>query len=87
MELQIWARLATTPKDFVLYGGGAALALRLGRIRCPAQFRQTMAWSASAVSLNQIATPDMAEGNQALAYFDDLPEPFPAAMKLISLLQ
>ncbi len=180
-QRQIWARLATTPKDFVLYGG-TALALRLGhresvdfdffssRLFQPVELIRSIAYLAGAritqeeantlscavpaddgvvsvsffaVSLNQVATPDVAEGNgiavaslrdifgmkcatipqrnevkdyrdihalifqariglaegiaaaaaiygrqynpvltlQALAYFDDLPEPFPAGMK------
>lgn len=137
-QRQIWTRLATTPKDFVLYGG-TALALRLGhresvdfdffssRLFQPIELIRSIPYLAGAeitqeeantlscavpaddgvvsvsffaVSLNQVETPDVAEGNgiaaaaaiygrqynpvltlQALAYFDDLPEPFPAAMK------
>ena len=180
-QLQIWTRLATTPKDFVLYGG-TALALRLGhresvdfdffssRLFQPLELIRSIPYLAGAeitqeeantlscavpaddgvvsisffaVSLNQVTTPDLAEGNgiavaslrdifgmkcatipqrnevkdyrdihaliyrariglaegiaaaaaiygrqynpvltlQALAYFDDLPDPLPAAMK------
>jgi hypothetical protein len=180
-QRQVWTRLVTTPKDFVLYGG-TALALRLGHRESvdfdffsscsfqPGELVRSIPYLAGAqitqqdpntlscavpvdegfvnisffaVSLNQIETPDLAEDNeiavaslrdifgmkcatipqrnevkdyrdihallfharikladgiaaaaaiygqqynplltlQALAYFDDLPEPLPASMK------
>lgn len=116
-QRQIWTQLATTPKDFVLYGG-TALALRLGHresvdfdLIAVASLRDIFGMKCATIpqrseikdyrdihALIFQARIGLAEGIaaaaaiygrqynpvltlQALAYFDDLPEPLPAGMK------